>query len=881
MPDKKPISERDKAIIENLRVGIAKIETGGYPNPYTTLAGDKNKDGKPDSSATGKYQFLKEWFSKTGSMMGIKEFAASKKGVFGKVESMEDFKNSPALQEAYFGYYANEVLLPQAKSMMDKNPAGLTMGEMASQFHFQAPSVARSSISSGNLIEETSTNASGRTYLRKYNEGLKEAGRTPITTNDYVTGKIEESVNNKKPVELTKEEKGFLVKKEVTKKDLRQRDAQITQMIKDGDIEQGAGEVLRKQLYKDATEAGHQDFLNEVIESENEFNSQEFAEFEELQSVIEKLRVNKIKGKDGKYTLGKTAVFPNLQPGDIEQYNKMLERYPELTKGKKGMSPTFNIDEMQTLFASEYKKMSGKEISFNLNDDKSNVDTDIDFMDTIFGHNVGPGSETKIQFKNLEKIYPKNKRKEITIEREKIYKPPVKEEEKVAEEEKTEEEKVAEKAKEDFDNTGTDYFNQQLGLLGVKDGSIDYNDRKQELPIDAIMGLGMGLIGNQQAKDAKIPLRTEEVSEAIKVYAAEMSKRAHHGLPVEVEAAMKAELADAMQGGLMAITNASGGNAAVVLGNVAGLQAQQTKGLVAIQAADYAAKEKAFEKYGNVMQYINEFDTRRDIANHAIEFGEAKDNQKRGRDLATAGMEKLMEGLKYQRDNGPGSANSMYESFLMKRMFGFDPKAKDDGTGKPGTKSAFDMKKSKTDALEAKMQGYSGKMQNLNPNQRAAANKFIDQVKDPSKVFEYIDYLEQNPDINPENVSMDNIDLASKEGNYGLLSTDRETLNNAKAQKERAAIGNDLSFMTPGFNNSISGDPRNTPNNSGLPPIIKQNNSGPPPPFPLQKGLMEDRDENTDPSVFPGGVNPYTVVPESATMASAGLWPDGTPIDQN
>ena len=866
MPDKTTEAELKKQFLLRLQNGIPGIESNG----------GNYKAQNPDGSAAGKYQFTELWLDDGNGIDGIKSFA-KKSGVFDEVNDLQDFKNQPELQDAYFNYYAENHLYPKAVEYSKNNPAKFTLDEIGAVIHFQGVGAAKNQITSGVLSDKQVkgengakyNNVSGYRYLEVFNNSIKKIGIGNVPKTMVADEKTQEQI-----VE-----------------NFKKKDAAIDAL----NIEQGPKENLRKKLYQDIANEGNIDIVNEYIQTTNDEKASEFAEFENLKKVLNgsKVEYHDPKRKGGSRGV-KRVVIGESNGADLE---RAFKSYPDLFKNVSHFKDGDNAGtafisdaagagnfvkgiaaEAKRLYPSNYVSSSG--VTINEQGLDGSLNTLGSWLPQSVKDEFNSGTVSK-HFETQTSKAPSERRlisKETFKKNERI---DIHEERRKNEDVKTEEEKVAEKAKEDFDNTGTDYFNQQLGLLGVKDGSIDYNDRKQELPIDAIMGLGMGLIGNQQAKDAKIPLRTEEVSEAMKVYAAEMSKRAHNGLPVEVEAAMKAELADVMQGGLMAVTNASGGNAAVVLGNVAGLQAQQTKGLVAIQAADYAAKEKAFEKYGNVMQYINEFDTRRDIANHAIEFGEAKDNQKRGRDLATAGMEKLMEGLKYQRDNGPGSANSMYESFLMKRMFGFDPKAKDDGTGKPGTKSAFDMKKSKTDALEAKMQGYSGKMQNLNPNQRAAANKFIDQVKDPSKVFEYIDYLEQNPDINPENVSMDNIDLASKEGNYGLLSTDREGLNNAKAQKERVAIGNDLSFMTPGFNNSISGDPRNTPDNSGPPPIMKQNNSGPPPPFPLQKGLMEDRDENTDPSVFPGGVNPYTVVPESATMASAGLWPDGTPIDQN
>ena len=390
---------------------------------------------------------------------------------------------------------------------------------------------------------------------------------------------------------------------------------------------------------------------------------------------------------------------------------------------------------------------------------------------------------------NKDYVYSKNSNtKDFTLIDPEYLKPKIKKSEQIEKVIKENEEKNKNKnKKEDSKETTTttetksetpsnggltdEYFRNELALSQVGNDEINYTPGKKEIPIDVIMGMSMGLVGNEQAKNANIPLRTEEVSQAMKSYTAELADKVKQGLPVEVEAQMKGLLADAYQGGLETIVRASGGNRATVLGNVGQLEQAKAKGLVGIQVADYEAKDRAFAQYGQAIKYIDAFDARRNIANHGIEYGEAKQKQTDGKALATAGFSQMVEGIKYERENGPGSANDMYRSMLMQNMFGFDPKAKDDGTGTVvGTKSYYDAKNAQAKLKFKKTEETYSRYKNLNPTQKAAMDNFTNQNKDQENMNSFMDHLESGVDVDPTKMNMENLDTAIKDGNYGLLT---------------------------------------------------------------------------------------------------------------
>ncbi len=285
-----------------------------------------------------------------------------------------------------------------------------------------------------------------------------------------------------------------------------------------------------------------------------------------------------------------------------------------------------------------------------------------------------------------------------------------------------------------------DSINERLSVADVEANQqkFNYEPGKTEIPIDGIVGLAMTLSAQDKAK-TKMPKRDEEVSELFRNYTAELKKRSEMGLPPEVETAMKNQLAEAYQGGLNNIVNASAGNRATVLGNLGSLEAQKNKGLIGMQVADYEAKERAFAQYGQAAQYIDRFGARRDIANHSIKLAEAQQRRAEGQAIATAGMAKLNESLKYQRENGPGSSNDMYRSMLMQSIYGYDPEMPDNG--QVGSKSFYDKNNLEAKQTQQGLVNIRDGYNKLTTDQQTIFNKEMDGQTNQDKGKELIEHL--------------------------------------------------------------------------------------------------------------------------------------------
>lgn len=718
--------------ILNMKVGLPGIES--------------KKDGynakNPDSSATGKYQFLKEWLTKKGPVKGIKEFA---QGLYGNIETMEDFKNNPQLQEDYFEYYAKNVLYPQAKkSVSGTNPLQLSLEEAGALYHFQAPDKAKEAIKTGVLPSKTNTNVSANKYLEVFNKTLEGSGvsSTPHTTfyDDKSKKQIVDYFNKK--------------------------NADIDAM----EINDGSKEKLRRNLYQEMVDNGNTDIINEHIKKENNDNLNEWNKARNLELVLDGATKSQFER-----TNAISIITDDDSKGDIQ---KAIKDYPELFKHHQ------MTDKGKRLYISQYNSREFAKKIFDMNvKGEINLGTDQTTGNTLWGFfsNLIPDafksgaiadSKTTYVARSIDKPKErplidetnfKKKSRTEQWENEEVTKP--------KSETKPDEKKIE---KPSDSNLAEDFFRNELALNSMNQDNFNYEPGKREVPVDAIMGMALGLIGNAQAKKAKIPLRTEEVSNAFKNYTAELAAKSKEGLPVEIEAAMKNDLADAYQGGLANIVNASAGNRATILGNLGSLEQAKNKGLVGIRVADFEAKDRAFAQYGQALQYANEFDARRDIANHGIKYTEAMRQKLKGEALATAGFTKLIEALKYERENGPGSVNDQYRSLLMQKMFGFDPKMPDDGKGTtPGTQSFYETRKALTRQNYDDTVLLYDQYGKLNPKQKSAVSQFVSQNQDKEKIKGFMNYLSQNPEMDPSKLKMDNIDLALKKNDFSVLGKTR------------------------------------------------------------------------------------------------------------
>ncbi len=753
-------------IVQNLQTGIPKVESAkdGY------LARNK-QNSNPDMQALGKYQFVPKYWWKD-----ITAFA--KKNGY-DIKTHEDFLRSPSLQDSYFRHYVKNDIIPQANKALGKgNPEGLTLEEAAVFFHFQSPEVATKAITGGKEAYREATkkgvngatvdNVSMKGYLNKYNSALEATGAKKVTDIEVMSPKEKEQIA----------------------KDYFNKVDTIIHFTPD--LSKGERNKRIQELQSEYKAEGYLPVVNDYIDGRNATNKTEAQEkligkkekLEKLLEYGEQADFFFDKGKNGsKLKQGSINLGSGKKAKEFEQFAK--ENGIKISGGKNFI---YNIESQDYIKAvkGSYADVTGEKF-----DVKGFTDFDVDnFSNKVAGVFDFFGGEPNSRKGNL--VFDKSLRDNIAgatgyTEIKKIDpnlvpdipKPVVTEESTAADKkEETSAAKTEDKTETpglEKSNAADEYFDQKLGLLGVKDGSTSPVESKRELPIDAVMGMALGLIGNEQAKNANIPLRTEEVSQAVKMFTSELAKRSKEGLPAEVEAAMNTKLAEAYQGGLENIKNASGGNRALVLGNQGQLETARNKGIIDIGLADYEAKEKAFQQYGEAIRYKNEFDARRDVANHSIKYQQGIQRQQDGRALATAGFAQMVEGIKYQKENGPGSINSMYEAHLMQKMFGFNPKAKDNGLGDtPGTKSYFDKQKAADQEKFGITSEYHQKLNSLNPSQKNLAGQFFENNTDEKSRFKFIDYLSKNPNVDPAKVKMDNMDVALKQDDFGLLSVSRK-----------------------------------------------------------------------------------------------------------
>lgn len=295
----------------------------------------------------------------------------------------------------------------------------------------------------------------------------------------------------------------------------------------------------------------------------------------------------------------------------------------------------------------------------------------------------------------------------------------------------------------DFERRAADSFGDFIDkeeLIVPDTFQYDPNDFDRQLPIGAVAQGALGLIGLGDA-ETELPLRDEQVSEAILNYAKTNKKLAEIGLRPEEEAAMKADVAEAYQEGMTQLVRASGGNRNLVLGNASSLNLNRIKGITNISLADIQRKDAAYERYGKTLEYIENFNTNRDVANHGIKLQEAQQKRQAGAQLAASGFAGMIEELQFQRENGPGSANHMLRQHLMYSSFGVVPGMKDDGTGtKVGTASYA---KAQAEAIKANNasirednelnRAFRSRINTLSDGEKERLNQtdFFEKVQDP------------------------------------------------------------------------------------------------------------------------------------------------------
>lgn len=248
-----------------------------------------------------------------------------------------------------------------------------------------------------------------------------------------------------------------------------------------------------------------------------------------------------------------------------------------------------------------------------------------------------------------------------------------------------------------------------------------YIPGKQEIPFDALLGLASSAVGSAAA-DVDIKYRDEKISEGMLQYAQDIAKIKEMGLPPEIEGGLKAKLNSAYQTGLTNIVRSSNGNRNLVLGNQGQLDKARMAGIVDIATLDIDRRDKAMAAFGEVQKYINEFDSKRDIANNERRYAEDVKKQVAGATLAQQGMSNFIDAIQYAKENGPGSIKDMYRKKFAFDTTGLIEGAKDGEPGSPKYAEAINLKR---EATKSKQQAFGDFVGSLTRDEKDVATNFL------------------------------------------------------------------------------------------------------------------------------------------------------------
>lgn len=788
MPDPKKLKEK---FIQNLKMGIPAIESGG----------GNYKAQNPDSTAVGKYQFLKMWLDSPKSKLGImniRDFAKST-GVFDDVNSMEDFKNNPELQDAYFEYYAGEFLFPKAEELVKdpkNNPLGLSIDEIGAVMHYQGGSGGKKIVMTGKLPAATKKNADGtgvrnvsvKDYLKTYNGGLKKNNANNIAQ--------EESMDPKSKDEVWKEYSD--------KKDNILYNNQLPEATKRSLLEK-----LNMEYYKKGYISGDPNkpggIINEKIKEANEAAKKDYEkrvqELGEYQEMIESMSFEYVneKGKeydpekDSKMFIAEASKFDSSLKNP-KYTKKFAEEHPNIFKKHYDSNGIFtgrykiNKKELLLEFQKKANNLLPEENHFEILKENGEKGKSLN-LDPKTGlnilQNLTPGDQEKfalISIKNPNRFEFNEFDQGIPyIPVDPTWDQKIKQREKAKETSTTgDSEKTPVKAdneipvqEEETDiTTAEDYFN----LVGDKPqtGSYDPDQFKDNFPFADVITSAAGIFTGMIAAGKKTPRRDEKVSNAFLSYTAELKRLSEIGLTPEEEAYAKNNLAEAYQSGIENIVRASGGNRNTVLGNLGRLDLQKANNLMNLSLADVQEKRRALGQYGEAIKYINEFDARRDIANNERDYNEALMGKQAGANLAAQSFQNLLNNIQYYKENKPGSANHMFKSYMYREMFEVDPTIKDDGSGTvPYTLSWKDAKDQKSVNDWMSMVDDRDKFNSLNRPEKELVSNFMQETNyDTELTRGFLNYVHDNDQL--PTADFGKINEATKANDWSLLFTDNQ-----------------------------------------------------------------------------------------------------------
>lgn len=169
MPHNGRIEITDKDLLDQLNSGSVDADKLSK-SIGETESGNKYDSTNPNSSATGKYQFL--W----------NDFGGSIKKVTG-VKSQKEFLNNPDAQEKFFQYHVENNLKPAVEKLSDFNDDGYTQEQLAALAHFKGEEGAKEWLTA-HQDKTSKNNKSIEEYVGKPGGNLPHTDTQPQEVND-------------------------------------------------------------------------------------------------------------------------------------------------------------------------------------------------------------------------------------------------------------------------------------------------------------------------------------------------------------------------------------------------------------------------------------------------------------------------------------------------------------------------------------------------------------------------------------------------------------------------------------------------------------------------------------------------------------------------
>lgn len=680
------------------------------------------KNPKPGQTATGKYQYNKKHLPE------IQKFSRE---IGMPIDTLEEFRQNPGLQEAYFTYDQYKGYEWAKKRLVSKNPFNYNMAELAMLRHFQGEKGADTILTTKTHRKADELNPGTKEYIEgRFRGALKNSGL-------YEPSGVER--NRLKADSLTNEEKLKIQNsyfKEVDK-------------IKKSGYDPVTENSLLNQLNQNYFDKGNLEIVNRKIDYRNNTNKTDVENsFEYKKQLAERFKGN-VTMKDGGYVTDMKYAGNIKSDKELEGIAKMFGEKPsEVMNLEKDGAPFYD--------ARDYYKLNpnSKTAKFLLNPSLKTLQEiegsqtpriDLSQYERIpevyeYDEEANSSTDGSVSTDNVTSTSTSSSSAMQTP-----FMPP-----------------APVKPTSFSDAEVMSMFEDDM----FADEMFEYNKNwsVSDIPFEAIGQLAIGLDGLKKADSVDIPMRDEQISPALRNYAAELVKIKNMGLPPEKEAELNQNLASVYQTSLTNITRASGGNRNLVLGNQAQADLVRQKGLTDIALMDFDRRDKAMAMYGEIVKYMNDFDANRDIANHSIKYNEAMKEQQAGAMQAQAGFNSLIESLRYAKQNAPGSANHMYKQYLMYNISGINPGLDDDGSGTvPGTASYAKARRAERDAQTSEREKMKDFYTNMNTEDRKKFNTFM------------MENEHLRPDINKD-VKFE--DIKAKYGDYAGTTESKEEMTN-------------------------------------------------------------------------------------------------------